>query len=1036
MRRGDGLSRKDRIERILSVLPFQAIDNSLESLLHQTEAIASFIRYYNFNNEPEGYFDELLDEIRQLGVEYRTGKQFIPTGDMEPSQALLWVFLQQLHTITERFNKRWKSLPYWYMNELIGIHSLHPVPDKVWVQFRKNIPETTCVEKDECFLTPEDENGFSFCYRLGDNFEVQNITVDKAYSIYFEKQKNMFPASVLNAVTSLKIKNLLAGNSGHGLMFGKERNLLNSHSLGFMIASPAFLLREGKRIVTITFEAENNPITDFIHSQVEKNIADFNFISQENISAQLLNNIFHIRISTVEGWKLVPNYVIRTVDTCKDDLELKFVLSEEFPCTIACDPEIHEFESKEPVVKVLLNLDAWLYPYSWIKNFLLRRIRIHTRVEGVTNLLVYNELGRIDNSKPFQPFGVNTEKGAWFAIGNYEMAVKYTQAIDLKMMWLQLPEDAQGMKGYYDSYRTNIDNTSFKISPRYLSEYNWRPVQDTYTRYLFATRENTKGAPIPNMPLISRNQWNEIPVDKMPPVHQKEEDYDYSIQSKTGFISFMLEEPSIGFGEKKYRQLFTELMIRNSFRKKNQALLNPPITPQIERLTMDYEAEECIDLRARTTAGRNNFYHVFPLGCKSVYPNQDNKSIPLIYTLESDANLLLALKQVQGGEFLRLYLDFIPVNKEIADLEIPQLKWYYGDGYTWYLMPDGTILNDTTRNLLVGGCIEFNLPEAINRLHLSSDGIVWIRAGIDDNYEYIPSLAGIYTNAAELILEIRNPDDDRWYDYKVQQGKKLIPARSIPGITQVQLISSFYGGREKETDLNKLIRVSEYVSHRGKAVIPRDYERIILQRFPEVEKVKCIPALDTKQGRSGVVTIAIIPCEDTIPSKGWRPKASSNLILAVEDFLQRCVSSCATMIDVINPEYEELMIRCRVTFKRRFSSGASRQRLKALCDRMIAPWQADRKTPRFDYSLIVKSVLETIRKQEYIREVSEFSVIRLAERDVEYYVINEYKDENDIIRPSVPYAIFVPAREHLFLYETEGGFGVNEMTIDDTFVVS
>lgn len=1035
MRKGDGLNRKDRVERITSVKSFQAIDNSLQSLLRQTAGIASFIRYYDFTNNPDGYFEEQLCALKQLAEEFRRTGTFVADGDMEPSQALLWTFLQQLHTITQRFNDRWIDLPYWYMNEVLGVESLPPEPDRVWVRFIKNIPENAWIEQGECFMTPEDEDGNTLCYRLNADFEVQNIVVDRAFSIYFEKRKNIFPASVLGAVTSLKIKDLLS-EPARGLMFGEGRDLLSSQSMGFMIASPALLLREGKRIVTITFEAENTPLSSYIESFVMPHIGRFDFSTQEGAFARLLNNLFYIQISTVEGWKLLSNYTAQPADDCSDDLVLKFVLSEDFPATVGCTSELHAFESAEPVLKVLLNLDAWLYPYSWISCFLLRRIRIHTRVEGVTNLLVYNELGRIDNSKPFLPFGLNTEKGAWFAIGNYEMAIKQAQMVDLKMTWKQLPEDVRGLEGYYEGYGADINNRSFKIHPRYLSDYTWRMISATTPYYLFATQTGSGDGPAPNMPLTDENKWRDIPIDKMPPTRLKEEEYEYSIQSKTGFVSFMLEEPAMGFGEKRYRRLFTEMMIHNAFRKKKQALLNPPITPMIERLTMDYEAEECIDLRIRVKTDRNIFYHVFPLGCKQVYPNQENTSIPLIYTMESGANVLLGLKNVKGGEFMRLYLDFIPINTEMAQLEIPQIKWYYGDGYTWHLMPDGAVLNDTTRNLLMGGCVEFSLPADIHLYRSLRDDIVWICAGVSENYEYIPELAGIYTNVAEVILDIADEKDECLYDYKKHQGKKLAPARHLPGITGVQMISSFYGGREKETDLNKLIRISEYVTHRGRAVIPRDYERITLQRFPEVEKVKCIPSLDTKQERNGVVTVAIIPREDKVTTSGWRPKASSNLILSVEDFLQNCVSESVTAVDVINPEYEELMIRCKVSFKRHFSSGTSRRRLKALCDDMIAPWQEDRKIPRFDYYLSVRNILDTILKQEYIRKVEELSVIRLAEREAEYFIINEYKNEDDIIKPSVPYGIFVPAREHLFLYEVEGDFGINEMTVDDTFVVN
>lgn len=1035
MRSGDGLSQKDRVERITSVPPFHIVENDMGVLLRQALNIASFIRYYNFRNEPDGHWDELLNELKKVLKTYLdTGKLPGPDKNMESSQSLILVFLEQLQKLTTRFNNRWREYPYWFLNEVLGIKSLESLPNKVWVCFEKNVPGTIRIKEGERFHTMVTEGDTPFVYRLTKNFEVQDLSITEAFSVYFEKREHIFPASELQAVTSLRIKDLIREECGTHLMFDGDQNLSHAQSPGFMIESPSLLLREGRRSITITFEAENLPLTTFIDKKVNPKIDLFDFTSEASKYARLLENIFYLQISTTEGWRKINAYTTRYADDCRDDIVLRFVLAEDFPATISCDKEMHDFESGYPVLKILLNLDAWLYPYSWIKEFLLRRIRIHTCVEGITNLLVYNELGRIDNSKPFQPFGLNTEKGGWFALGNYEMAIRPSLSMNVRIQWGQLPEEEYGLEEYYRGYESDIDNTSFRIRPRILTDYIWHSSQ-LPSYYLFATNtSNPSMPPAPDLLLIREVCWQNIPVDKMTPAVLPEDLYEYSIQSKTGFVSFMLEEPAIGFGEKRYRYIFTERMLRNAWKKKEQVMLNPPLVPVIERITIDYESEEIIDLRTRDRNEQNRFYHVFPLGCKQVFPNRENRVLPLIYTLESDANLMFGLRNVKGGEFLRIYLDFIPVNKEIAELEIPQLKWYYGDGYSWKIMPDSVIENDTTRNMLTGGCIDFFLPEDIDSFHSPQTDLIWIRAGITERYDYIPDLAGIYTNAAELTLVIENPEEDRWFSFHETQ-KEIIPYRNIPGITQVNRISSFYGGREKETDLNKMIRVSEYITHRGRAVTPRDYERITLQRFPALEKVKCLPALDTKQGESGVVTLVVIPKKDKITPLGWRPKASANMILVIEEYMQEHVSATVNKVDVINPEYEELMIRCHISFRKNYPSGACRRRLKELCDNLIAPWQPEKRTPSFDFFIRLQTVYDTILKQEYILSVDELSIIRLTEKKQEYYVIHEYNGEDQIVRPSQPYAIFVPAREHLFLTETETPFGISEMAIDETFVI-
>jgi len=1035
MRNGDGLSRKSRIERVTSITPFHIIRNDMVSLLSQAETIASFIRYYDFRKMPAGYWDELLEELKKIHECYKTIGTFPqPDQGMEPAQAVLLIFLRQLHKLNAEFNNRWKKYPYWFLNEVLGIRSLTPLPDRVWVRFRKNVPGTVTIPKEECFRTLTKEDEKSFIYRLEQDFEVKDLYIEKAFSVYFEKRKHMFPASRLNAVTSLKVKDLIHEESGRRLMFGEDQNQLHAQSTGFMIISPSLVMREGKRSVTITFEAENIPLTSYIINHIDPKAGLFDFTSEENKYARLLDNIFYLQISTAEGWRAIRGYTTRSAEDCRDDIVLKFTLEENFPATMACNNKDHNFESDYPALKVLLNLDAWLYPYTWIKEFLLRRIRIYTSVEGATNLLIYNELGRIDNSRPFQPFGLNTEKGTWFGIGNYEMAIRPSLKMNVRIQWGALPENEYGLKEYYREYDSDIDNRSFRIRPRYLTDYVWhQPKGKNY--YLFATSTmQSEDGPAPDLPLIRETCWMSIPIDKMTRIILPEDLYEYSIQSKTGFVSFMLDEPAIGFGEKRYRYMFTNQMLRNAWKKKEQILLNPPLVPVIERITIDYESEEIIDLRTYAVNEPNSFYHLFPLGHKRIFPSEDNQSVSLVYALESDANIMFGVRDAKGGEFMRLFIDFIPVNKEIAELKFPEIKWYYGDGYTWKKMPDSVIENDTTRSLLMRGCIDFFLPEDIDSYQAPQTGLTWIRAGISEHYDFIPDLIGIYTNTAELVLNMDDPENECWYDYRKKE-REILPIRNIPGITKIDRISAFYGGREKETDLNKFIRVSEYVTHRGKAVTPRDYERIILQNFTAIGKVKCLPDLDTKEERNGVVTLVVIPENDKMTLSGWRPKASANLILEIEESLRQQVSATVTAVDVINPEYEELMVRCRISFRKNYSSSACRRRLKELCDRMIAPWQSQHEIPSFDYSLRLQILYEFISEQEYIRSVDELSVIRLTEKKEEYYVIHEYKGKDEIIYPSEPYAIFVPAREHLFLTETETTFGISEMTIDETFVI-
>lgn len=1038
---GDGLSREDRIRNIMSRKQFAVIDNSMESLISQTVEIARFVRFYSLQTKEKEYFDELLPLLKDTDKLKRITdlSDSSENGDMEPSQALLYTFLSQLREVTEEFNQRWCGYASWYIEDILKIKPLSPEIDQIWLSFRKNCPENIIIEKNTAFVSARNINDHPVYYRTIEDLEVQGVEVTRAYSLYFEKQKNIDPASMLDCVTSLKIKDLINDPSRRELMFGKDRGLQYSRSLGFIITSPSLLLREGKRSVKIRLFAENTGWTKFVDDVIKDKRSTLFNVSKENAIIRLLNNIFYLNISTVEGWERIENYSIKMEN---NSLIVKFILAEDFPATSRCNMEIHGLDAVYPSLKVHLNLDAWLYPYSWTRKFILKNIIITTHVEGINNMLVYNELGKVDNSRPFLPFGINTERGAWFAVGNYEMALKNISWVDINIHWGQLPDCKHGLQEYYSGYRKNLHNGSFRLQAKYLVDYNWKDTANPESFYLFSTdTTRSDGSPFPDHPLSMETQLTRIRPNKMDKINIGEDKYDYNILTKSGFLSFVLERPDIGFGEKYYRQLFSDLMIKNILKKKGQPALNTPITPLINRIILNYEAEDVIDLRSQNSQSQSAFYHLYPLGNKQVYPDLENTAVPLTFSLPEDANLLLALENVKGGELLTLYLDFLPASFESASQEIPLVKWYWGDGYYWKEMIPGSIMEDSTQNLRISGHLKINIPVIIEKRLFDKSGILWLRAGICANEDSIPELNGIYTNVVCTKLddsELKNLDDTYWEEF-FKERTELVSEINLPGISEVKQITPYHDGLKKESSLEMQIRTSEYVSHRGKAVIPRDYERMALQAFPNLDKAKCLPCLDLKSGRKGVVTLVVIPKFKPGVISDGRPMLTSRQMLDIEEYFVGRVSPAVTFVDVINPVYEELTVRCNIDFEPGFSFGLCTSRLKMILDDLVAPWRKKQKSPQFGCPIDINDIYKRIKEENFVHEVKNLSVIQVAETGTEKYEIYEYGKGKSMIEPSKPYAILIPAAEHLIASTTSGdvteNFGVNDMIINKTFIV-
>ncbi|MDR0687874.1 MAG: hypothetical protein LBF55_04190 [Prevotellaceae bacterium] len=1013
------LSQQDRVERVRSVNFFDAIDGSVDSLLRQAETIAAFVRYYTPKGAAGGHFDQFLQDlaaIRKQGAE-----NFAPDGNLEPAQALLFTFVTLLHEIANNFNLKWKDYAYRYLQRMLGAQSLPVENHKICLHFTKNVSDAVALKKNqELRLASSDANAPA--YRLNEDFAIENTSIEKAISVHFNREKKIKPASKYNFVTALQIKKLSANDFVEEPLFAHDSKPEYTHPLGFMLTSPSLLLREGKRSVTIMLERDN---TKGKGENLKISLEEWERkLTEKKSRVKYLHNIFYIRISTASGWKMIENYAVKREG---DNLLLKFTLLEDFSATAPCRQDIHSFQSDFPTLRIYLNYDAWLYPYSWLRYFPLKKIHIKTEVEGINNILIYNDLGKVDCSKPFQPFGINTEKGALMVIGNYEMSVKHTRRLDVKIRWGGLPTHLRGLQEHYAGYGVPIDNASFKVQAYYLADYQWNE-EGEYA--LFGVD--------PGAPLSKETALSGINVEKMPVKWLAEAEYDYTIHSQAGFVSFMLQSPEMGFGEKQYRKVFSEYIMQEAQPKKGsgrkqKSAPNEPYKPVIERIALDYVAEETVDLRRQPQALSSAFYHISPFGDRQVYPSGGgNPYAFLVFQMDTDANVLIAMRNLRKGGVLNLYFDFLPFRKEINLDEIPQVKWFFGDGYRWEILPDGYVGLDKTTNLLESGFLRIFVPEDLEDTLFDENGIIWLRAAVEKNENVIPYIKNIYINVAEAEVEM-----EKWQDSAhsplALAGTQWKSEENISGISEIRAAAS-YSGKEKESEEQRLMRLSEYASHRGKAVTARDYERMTLQEFPDIGKVKCLPAFSAKTDKKEDVTLVILPQQQEKSSKKYL--ATSRQILKVEEFFAERTSAAVRFVDAINPLYEEALVRCRVAFKKRYPAASCRTCLSDLLNNLIAPWQQSGELPEFDYSLDMEAIRQRMLEQEFVSAVEELSVVVISEVAENSYTLHEHGKDDSIISPSTPFAIFIPAKEHLITANTDIDFGISEMAIEDSFVIA
>lgn len=1038
MKSRDGHSRKDRFDRLNVPGSFKMLDSDKAVMLEKLIRIAGWIRFYNEKEIPEGYFEAFLRELKALYESIQLKHAHEAIGKMEPSQALLLAFIENLQKVSENYNDRWNHFADWYLTEYLKVSPLSVKGDKVWLAFDKVTPGPITIEKQTGFNRKNaDQNVLT--YRLESDLTVQDINAISAFTICLDRNPYHYPAANLNFVTAIKTRDLLHDKpaADRTLLFDHEHHSQETRAIGIRIAAPSLLLREGKRNVTLYFEAENKEWLRILEKaeatllQIDSNV--------QTLQSKLFNNLFYITISTPTGWTNVNVYEVKK-DKLKNRLVLKFLLPEEFPSTVGCTKEVHFFESEFPAIQIRLNFDAWLYPYSWIRKLNIQRIIIRTKVEGISDVQVYNELGKIDNTKSFPPFGINTSAGTWMAIGNYEMAIKNTSSINVSIKWNQLPLHPKGLKGHYAAYPGEIQNDSFKVRVRYLSDNSWFPTPGTNYFSLFrdAVIDDPNAAKL-DKAVAEESDFNKISVKKMVPFEGSEEEYKYTIKTRTGFVRMTLEKPDMGFGTQEYRDLFTERMMMKKWRKKRLPVLLQPIFPHVENMTLDYRSEDIIDLRKNARNSHVVVDQLHPFGVVSSREVSTNTGIPFVFSQQADASLILGFKHVKGGELFSTYISMEAISNEMTLEDLPQVVMYWGDGFDWEEIPRGFLAKDETKRMTVSGNIVYHFPDHIPPNLYDPNGVLWIRFGFVKNHEFVPEIRAIYNNAGLVVLETDETSVEKMQSFKNSNGV-LEPEKKLPGITSIKQITSYYSGQELEDLKSMQARVSEYVTHRGRAVTARDFELLTLQEFSDIGKALCLPNTNLKNSKPGVVTVVVIP-QNTIKTLDHsKPMVPSGLLSKIEDFLGARTSK-NVLVDVVNPVYEEILVKCIIRLKDK-NQLVPLESLHEICDNFIAPWQTKKTLPKFGESVHITRIYNAILEADFVAGISYFAVIRVSQDKSgrrNHYHLYKHEDQETILVPDQPYKLFVPAETHIIQVEENdqdaAPYGLGDMEIGKTFIL-
>ncbi|WP_028311248.1 hypothetical protein [Derxia gummosa] len=778
---------------------------------------------------------------------------------------------------------------------------------------------------------------------------------------------------------------------------------------------------------------------------------------REIVFDRCLRQAFRFQLASAEGWlpveaSLDPLDGRRAAGRAGFTARLHLGLAE--PAVVACTPALHDgLATEHPVLRVVLDEGSNLFALSLFAGLRMPRLRIAVAVRGLRQITLANQYGALDPNRPFTPWGPLPVQGAWLVVGAPEIAVKPITALTLDFAWAGLPRGVGGFERHYAGYRPRPADADFRATTAVLHDGRWQAGRE---QALFTLDDAGR---------LRARQRIAIDAELLrdhfrpgPPVAA------YDLGARNGFLRLDLSNPAQGFGHALYPRLLTEAVTEAARRKRRAVLPEPAYTPAIEGLALDYRAETTVDFDSGR-GGDVRFFHLHPFGAREVLAQADGGRPLLLPDFDDEGNLYLGLDASELAGPLSLLFELREETAQAGATAPPPVRWSCLAGDRWVELEATRVLTDTTQGFLGSGIVRLDIPAAADREHrLMPTGRYWLRASAAGDQPHFRGFAGLYAVHAQALRLTRCPPPPGAapIDGPLPAASLRRPVVPVPGLAAIEQIGASFGHAPAETREQLQTRLGERLRHRQRAVTAWDYERLVLDAFPEVEKVKCFvhTALDDDATRAassagvveraGHVLVVVLPAArslDDIASTGG-PRLNNLALARIEGFLRRHASPTARL-RVINASYEHLQVRCAIALRGTRSPGLALRNIELAIGRYLSPWH-EGLGARFGWSISGHDIEAWLRSLDEVADVAGLSLLHFTERDVAGGNPSYRFDDSAgpgaaggslIIEARSPYSIAIPTARHLLTAFDAAGrplpeaSGVGRLEVGSTFIV-
>ncbi len=1005
---------------------------------------------------------------------YTKGTQEVEPVGLNPNTGLILAFLDLFNLVQGQINKiSYRHLDFYY-TKFLGLSKKEKAADIVHIILEPspNADKTELV-KGEMIVVKSKEKADLYI-ELDYDVTITQALVKELKSLFVcssvklsskpqltEKdviEKRVFVADNTPHIPSQFAKN--RKNAKSWMLFGEDQQSLSeeqrtmvSADMATLIFSPVLFARDGKRKFSVRLFFKNDfyakivdSIDDYVslelnngEKKADENRSNDKNWKNEGVFNGILNNTFLLDITAVSGWHRLQIYSSSFksgIDTKSENgqrknandedsyIELSFTLKSEVEPVDVYNPKVHgtippyDLTLTYPAIKVSLNNDSFFNAFSFFENVELKRVSIETVVEKSSDLKIQNNIGLVKMGNPFQLFGPQPTVGSFVNIKNTNIFNKFTTRYNLRLGWYDLPKEKNGFTSYFRAYNKNIHNSSFRINLSTLNQGSFTDPGKRIETGLFTTDSGANDDYLPDEKVIRVDPLKKDSFTCSPLL--KNEQNISEANFIEGAVKLELIAPDDAFGHKTFPQVFPEVILNNSkWYNRSKPVPNPPLAPQVKYINVDY-ALKCDEVLNNSLKSDSNsdviLIHKYPFGYRKVFPDKSVEKITFLPSFEKSCNLYIGIENVKRGERLNLYFELEDSEKNNTEDEPSKIEWRYLINNEWKPFKSTDIIFDTTHQLVHSGIICFELPtqnsEFIGTNTILNPQLFWIKGSCESNDNISVRVSAVFAQGVQASRVVSANDTEM----VLYRDSTMEFKRKIPNIKNIWQPFPSFKGRLGETDQQFYLRVSERLRHKNRMITKNDICQMVLEKFPEILKVKCISLDGSKENHHLKVIVMprkYLSYEEYLNYLPIR-KVSFATLIEIQNFIKAHISPFVS-VKVENPEYEKVKVLCEVEFSR---TGNYISQLNRDIIDIIWPWLNQEVDDMNCLSELYQSdILNKIKDLPYVKRVSEFSIVHFYSQNNDgrkYYTFEDSVKNPDmkIIKLFAPDAILVPSQFH------------------------